>query len=84
MTKKSIKAQICNDIILLYQFLKEPQTITHIDFIYFTTMQILQLNQSNLLLTPLYAHKLQFISNKLHLSSSSHDQLPKLVFLFSH
>ena len=32
----------------------------YIDFIYSTTMQILQLNQSNLLLTPLYIHKLQF------------------------
>ena len=58
-----------------------PKLLTYIDFIYFTTMQILQLNQSNLLLKPLYVHKLQFISNKLHPSSSPHSQLRELVFL---
>ena len=40
--------------------------------------------QSNLFLTPLYIHKLQFISDKLRSSSSSHGQLRELVFLFSH
>ena len=45
---------------------------------------ILQLNQSNLLLTPFHVHKIQFISNKLRPFSSSHGQLRKLVFLFSH
>ena len=45
-------------------------------------MQILQLNQNNLLLTPLYIHKLQLISNKLRPSTSSHGQLRGLVFLF--
>ena len=39
--------------------------------------------QNNLLLTPLYIHKLQFISDKLRSSSSSHGQLHELVFLFS-
>ena len=47
-------------------------------------MYVLQLNQSNLLLTPFYVHKIQFISNKLHPLSSSHGQLRELVFLFSH
>ena len=47
-------------------------------------MQILQLNQSNLLLTPFYVHKIQCISKKLHPSSISHGQLCELVFLFSH
>ena len=40
-------------------------TPNYFDFIYSTAMWILQLNQRNLLLTPLYIHKLQFISNKL-------------------
>ena len=70
--------------------LKEPQTISicwfyllcnHIDT---STKPILQLNQSNLLLTPFYVCKIQFISNKLCPSSSSHDQLYELVFLFLH
>ena len=39
--------------------------------------------QSNLLLTPLYIHKLQSISDKLRPLSSSHGQLRELVFLFS-
>ena len=47
-------------------------------------MQILQLNQSNLLHAPFYVHKIQFISDKLHPSSSSHGQFHELVFLFSH
>ena len=38
--------------------------------------------QNNLLLTPLYIHKLQFISDKLRSSSSSHGQLRGLVFFF--
>ena len=46
-------------------------------------MKILQLNQNNLLFTPLYVHKLQFICNKLHPSSSSYRQLCEPVFLFS-
>ena len=64
--------------------MSSPKLLVYIDFIYFTTMQILQLNQSNLLLTPFYVHKIQFISNKLRPSSSSHGQLRELVFLFSH
>ena len=56
----------------------------YIEFIYFTTMQKLQLNQSNLLLPPFYVHKIQFISHKLHPSSNSHGWLHELVFLFSH
>ena len=47
-------------------------------------MWILQLNQSNLLLTPFYVHKIQFISNKLRPLSSLHGQLRELVFLFLH
>ena len=43
-------------------------------------MKILPQNQSNLLLTPLQFHKLQFISNKLRHSSSSHDQLREQAF----
>ena len=46
-------------------------------------MQILQLNQSNLLLKPFYVHKIQFIY-ELRPSSSSHGQLRELVFVFSH
>ena len=46
-------------------------------------MQILQLNQSNLLLKPFYVHKIQFIY-ELCPSSSSHGQLRELVFVFSH
>ena len=37
-----------------------------------------------MLLTRFYVYKIQFISNKLHPSSSSHGQPCKLVFLFSH
>ena len=40
--------------------------------------------QSNLLLTPLYIHKLQFVSDKRRSLSSSHGQFRKVVFLFSH
>ena len=61
-----------------------PKLLAYIDFIYFATMYILQLNQSNLLFTPFYVHKIQFISNKLHPSSSSHGHLCELVFLFLH
>ena len=43
-----------------------------------------QLNQSNLLFTPLYIHELQFLSNKLYPSFSAHGQLHELVFLFLH
>ena len=55
-----------------------------LDFIYFGTIQILQLIQSNLLPKQFFVHKIQFISNKLHPSSSSHGQLHELVFLFLH
>ena len=66
--------------------MSSPKLLVYIDFIYFTTMQILQLNKSNLLLTPFYVHKIQFISNKLRPQhqSSSHGQLRELVVLFSH
>ena len=37
-----------------------------------------------MLLTPLYIHKPQFISNKQRPSSSLHGQLRGLVLLFSH
>ena len=57
---------------------RKPKPIAHFDFIY------CQLNQSNFLVAPLYVHKLQFISNKLRSSSSSHGQLRKLVCLSSH
>ena len=43
-------------------------------------MYLCQLNQSNLLLTSLYGHKLQFIFHKLRPLSSSHGQLRELVF----
>ena len=59
-----------------------PKLLAYIDFIYFATMYILQLNQSNLLFTPFYVHKIQFISNKLRLPLT----WPALwtSFLFSH
>ena len=47
-------------------------------------MYILQLNQTNFLLTPSYIHKIQFTSNKLRPSSISHGQLRELVFIFSY
>ena len=43
-------------------------------------MQLCQLNISNLLLTSLHGHKLQFIFHKLLPLSSSHGQLHELVF----
>ena len=43
-----------------------PKLLAYNGFIYFKTMQMCQLNQSNLILKLLYVHKLQFISNKLH------------------
>ena len=43
-------------------------------------MYLCQLNQSNLLLTSLYGHKLQFIFHKLRPLSNSHGQLCELVF----
>ena len=46
-------------------------------------MQLLQLNQSYLLLTPLYIDKL-LIFNKLCTSSNPQGQLRDLVFHFSH
>ena len=57
-------ARVLNMAWLYMQGLQErnPKLLAYIDFIYFTTMLILQLNQSNLLFTPLYDHKLQFIS----------------------
>ena len=61
-----------------------PKLLTYIDFIYFATMSILQLNQSNLLLKPFYVHKIQFTSKELRPLSSLHGQLRELVFLFSH
>ena len=59
-------------------YLKNPKLLAYIDFIYTTTMQLCQLNQSNLLLTFLYVHKLKFISHNLHPPSSSHGQLHEL------
>ena len=59
--------------------LRSPKLLAYINFIYSTTMQLCQLNQSNLLLTSLYVHKLKFIFHKLHPSSSSHGQLHELV-----
>ena len=58
-------------IVLTYELKawRNPKLFAYIDFICFTTMEMLQLNQSNLLLTPFYVHKTQFISNKLHRSS---------------
>ena len=41
---------------------RKPELLPYSDLIYSTTMQICQLNQSNLLLTPFYVHKVQFIS----------------------
>ena len=42
--------------------------IPYIDLIYSTTMQICKLNQSHLLVTPFYVHRVQFISScVLHL-----------------
>ena len=43
-------------------------------------MQLSQLNQSNLLLTSLHGHKLQFIFHKLRPLFSLHGQLRELVF----
>ena len=56
-------------------YLKEPQ-IT-----YFATMYILQLNQINLLLTPFYVHKIQFISNKLRPSVNERLKIKNQRFL---
>ena len=36
-------------------------------------MQVRQLDRSNLLLTPLYVYKLEFISNELRSLCSAHD-----------
>ena len=44
-------------------------------------MYFYQLNQSNLLLTSLHGHKLQFTFHKLRPLSSSHGHLRELVFL---
>ena len=62
---------------------RNPKLLVYIDFFRFTTMYVLLLNQSKFLVTPLYVHKIQFIS-KLQTSSSSHGQHRELVFLFSH
>ena len=43
-------------------------------------MKLYQLNQSNLLLTPLYGYKLQFIFHELRPLSSSHGQIHDIVF----
>ena len=44
---------------------RKPKLLIYIDVVYSATMWISQLNQSNLLFTPLHVHKLQFISSNL-------------------
>ena len=60
-------------LILIYvketMALKEPQTISIYWFYLLRNHVDTQLNQSNLLLTPFYDYKMQFISNKLRPSS---------------
>ena len=64
--------------------LKEPQTISIYWFYLVCNLVATSTNQSYLLFTSLYIHKLQFISNKLYPSSSPHGQLHEIDFLFSH
>ena len=58
--------------------LKEPQTISIYSF-YLLCNHVATSTKSKL-----FVHKLQFISNKLCPSSTPHDQLCELAFLFSH
>ena len=66
-------------IIKKIKMLEETQTISiqYIDFSYFKKVQIFELHWSSLLLTPLYGHRLQFISGTLHTSCSSLASLVK-------
>ena len=64
--------------------IKGTPNYQHILILFTSQQSRYKVIRSNLLLTFLYIHKLQFISDKLRSSSSSHGQLRGLVFLFSY
>ena len=68
----------------IFLYLKETPNYQHILILFTSQPCRYKVIQSNLLLIPLYIHKLQFIPDNLRSSSSSHGQLRWLVFVFSH
>ena len=82
-----IALNIQNDIFvfrIFSQSLKGTTNYQHILILFTAQPCRYKVFQSNLLLTSLYIHKLQFVSDKRCSLSSSHDPLREVVFLFSH